>query len=205
MPNISVLWSLFLMFFKLGLTSFGGGYAMIPLMKQEIIILITGLGVEQSVLDKFANLIAVSQITPGPIAVNAAAYIGYICNGFFGALISTIGICLPAFFIMLTIAHYFERFKASESISHLLTGIRPATVGLILASTVIFADGSIFAKQAINFDLIDNLRMQFFSIVNPAGVIIFVVAFIAAKKFKVAPIPITIAAGIAGAFLYQLF
>jgi chromate transporter len=191
------------MFFKLGLTSFGGGYAMIPLMKQEILILVTSLGVDQSVLDRFANLIAVSQITPGPIAINAAAYIGFICSGFIGAVISVIGIILPAFLIMLTIAHYFERFKASEAMSHLLMGIRPATVGLILASITVFADGSIFTKQAINFQLIDNLRTQLFSIVNPAGIIIFVLAFVAAKKFKVAPIPITIAAGILGAFLYQ--
>jgi len=182
---------LFLLFFKVGIFSFGGGYVMLPMIYQEINI----LGLMPA--SEFSNVVALSQMTPGPIAVNAATYVGFKSAGFWGATFATLGVTLPSFFIILLISAFFYKFKKSPIVQAILTGIRPATVGLIISAVIFFAESSIFTSTLKSGKFLEN-PIGFFSI--PA-LLIFTVTILLNKKFKVGPIPLTILAGVAGAFI----
>jgi chromate transporter len=125
-------------FFKVGLFSFGGGYAMLPMIYQEI----GSFGFMPA--SEFSDIVALSQMTPGPIAVNAATYVGFKYAGFWGSVSATVGVCLPSFMLILIIAAFFYRFKESRVVQAVLSGIRPATVGMIATAVLFFAQTSIF-------------------------------------------------------------
>ena len=132
--------------------------------------------------DEFSNLVAISQVTPGPIAVNAATYVGFNCAGYSGAAVATFGVALPSF-ILVTLACYFiTKFKDSAVIDGAFAGIRPVTVGLIAAS-VIFMGQSAFAE------------------LDPAAIAIAVGTVVLVGKFKVSPIIIVVVSGVIGAIL----
>jgi chromate transporter len=124
-----MLINLFLTFFKIGAFTFGGGYAMIPIIQREI--------VENKKLiedEEFMDAIALAQASPGPIAVNTSIYVGYRIKGFFGAVACTLGTVLPSFITILLIAIYFYRFRENAIIDKVFRGIRPAIVALILSA-----------------------------------------------------------------------
>lgn len=132
---------LFFIFFKIGLFTIGGGYAMLPMIQAEV----TSNGwINQT---EIINFIAVSESTPGPFAVNIATYIGCETAGMPGALCATFGVVLPSFIIICIVAKCFERFKHSRLIDGCMQGLRPAVAGLVAAAavsmslTVFFADG----------------------------------------------------------------
>jgi len=137
---LDLLWT----FLKIGAFTFGGGYAMLPLIQDEV--LAHGWMDEKSLID----FIAVSESTPGPFAVNISTYVGYETGGVFGALCATLGVVLPSFIIILIVAKCFVKFNGSKIIKGCMSGLKPAVVGLIGASAVsigkmIFApNGDIF-------------------------------------------------------------
>lgn len=147
---------LFLEFFKVGLFTFGGGYAMIPLIKE--VVLSRGWMDE----DHFIDMIGLSEVTPGPIAVNMATFIGNEQGGFGGAVIATIGVILPAFIIMLLIAILLKKFMKNRFVKSSLRGIKTVAIALIAASAitllgdfmfpVTYANGTI--SYSYNLDLI---------------------------------------------------
>lgn len=116
---------LFFTFFKIGLFTFGGGYAMIPLIQSEM-----SIHGWISVSD-LINFIAISQSTPGPFSLNISTYIGNTTAGFFGAAVSTLALSLPSFIIILVIAKFYDEFKKSHIVGGAMSGLRPAAVGLI--------------------------------------------------------------------------
>lgn len=132
---------LFLTFFKIGALTFGGGYAMLPLIQEEVAVR-SWLSEEELV-----NFIAVSESTPGPFAVNISTYVGMTVGGIPGALFATLGVVLPSFIIILIVAKCYEKFKSNRVVSGCMSGLKPAVVGLIgaavisVGSTVFFADG----------------------------------------------------------------
>lgn len=182
---------LFYMFFKIGLFSFGGGYAMLPLIYQDI--------EKFSIMDpsEFSDLVALSNMTPGPIAVNAATYVGYKVAGFLGATISTIGVSLPSLILILIISAFLDRFKKSPVIKSILLGIRPVTVGLIASAVIFFSENSIVKE---NFYSLEMLKAPL-SYINIPGMAIFVLTLVGSAKLKIDPIILTILAGIIGAFI----
>ena len=117
-------------FFKIGLFTFGGGYAMLPLIEKEVIT--KGWLSQQALID----FLAVSESTPGSFAVNVATYIGSEVAGIPGAISATFGVVLPSFIIILIVAQCFEKFRTSRIVKGLMTGLKPAVVGLIGASAV---------------------------------------------------------------------
>ena len=125
--------SLFLTFFKIGAFTIGGGYAMLPLIQAEVI---SNGWIQES---KLINFIAVSESTPGPFAINTATYIGSEMGGIFGAFCATLGVVLPSFIIILIVARFFERFKDSKGVKALMSGLKPAVIGLIGAAVVSIA------------------------------------------------------------------
>lgn len=122
------LWLLFITFFKIGLVTFGGGYAMIPLIEEEVL----AHGWLASV-DVLVDFIAISESTPGPFAINVATFIGFDEAGFWGALVATLGVVLPSFIIILLIARFFTRFAQNIYVKGFLAGVKPAVVGILLA------------------------------------------------------------------------
>ncbi len=123
-----LLLDLFLTFLKIGAVSFGGGYAMIPLLTDEVIAhgwLTNG---------EIMNFIAVSESTPGPIAINMATFIGASQAGIIGAMLATLGVVLPSFFIILLIATIIRGFIKYNGVQAFLSGLRPVVIGLIIAT-----------------------------------------------------------------------
>ena len=134
------LWGLFLLFAKTALLTFGGGYAMVPLFQNEIVTRHAFLSAAD-----FANLVALAQVTPGPIGFNSATYVGMVSGGFPGSLVASFGVMLPTVVVALAVAAGLRRAKDAESLKLLLKGIRPCVVDIIAAAVVFFADTSVFA------------------------------------------------------------
>ncbi len=141
---------LFLTFLKIGVVSFGGGYAMIPLLTDEV--LANGWLDESQIM----NFIAVSESTPGPIAINMATFIGSAKGGILGAFLATLGVVLPSFIIILLIASVMKSFMKYKGVNAFLKGVRPVVVGLITATgiglflTVILSLETVY--QPVQFD-----------------------------------------------------
>ncbi|HEY8464216.1 MAG TPA: chromate transporter [Bacillota bacterium] len=187
------LWlKLFYIFFKVGLFSFGGGYVMLPMIYQDI----QTFGMMPA--DDFSNLVALSQVTPGPIAVNAATYVGFRAGGLGGAVFATLGVSLPSIIIILIITTFLIKFKNSPTAQAVLEGIRPATVGMLAAAVIFFAKTSLVTTDFFSLKVFQNPLKQ---ISIPAWVIFFL-TLLASKKFKIGPIALTILGGIVGIWLF---
>ncbi len=188
---------LFLTFFKIGAFTFGGGYAMLPLIQKEVVSL--GWMENETVL----NFIAVSESTPGPFAINMATYVGQAMGGqyglwgnLFGAFCATLGVVLPSFIIILLVARFFEKFKESHIVKGCMTGLKPAVIGLI---------GSAIVSNAITVFFPVGISLAVFTSVEfISAAVIFALALILALK-KVHPILIIVlsaALGIAVGYLF---
>ena len=141
---------LFLTFFKIGLFTIGGGYAMLPLIQAEV------LANNWLSEELIVNFIAVSESTPGPFAINIATYVGGYVAGegllisLLGSACATFGVVLPSFIIIMIVAKCFEKFKESKVVKGIMTGLRPAVIGLIasavisIGKTALFANGLVF-------------------------------------------------------------
>lgn len=119
---------LFLSFLKIGAFTFGGGYAMLPLIMETVVS--KGWMSEEALID----FVAVAESTPGPFAINIATYVGSEMGGFFGAVCATLGVVLPSFVIILIVAKCYEKFRKSKLVSGAMTGLKPVVVGLIGAA-----------------------------------------------------------------------
>ena len=132
---------LFITFFKIGLFTFGGGYAMLPLIQQEVIA--------QSWMtsEQLTNFIAIAESTPGPFAINVATFVGVTYAGFLGAVCATLGVVAPSFIVILIVAQCFEKFRTNKIVQGCLFGLKSAVVGLIgsavisIGKTVLFPNG----------------------------------------------------------------
>lgn len=193
--------SLFLVFFKIGLFSFGGGYAMIPLIQTEMESA-GWLGAQE-----FADVVSISQMTPGPIGVNVATYAGFRTAGVPGSICATFGVFLPSLIIVIAVAHFMNKFKNNAVVDAVFKGIRPATIGLIAAAVLFFAQISIF-----NAPLgLENLGRIVFkkAVDHPVSfsfdyksVLIFTAVLIGITKLKLAPIPAVFIAALLGIVIY---
>ena len=137
---------LFLTFLKIGAFTFGGGYAMLPLMKEAVIA--NGWLTETEII----NFIAVSESTPGPFAINMATYVGSEMGGVFGAFCATLGVVLPSFVIILIVAKIYDKFKNSKTVSGCMTGLKPAVIGLI-GSAIISVAQTVFVPSGISLEI----------------------------------------------------
>lgn len=133
-----ILLELFFTFFKVGAFTFGGGYAMIPLIQAEV------LGKAWVEPEMIVDFIAVSESTPGPFALNIATFVGTKLAGIPGAICATLGVVLPSFIIILIVAHFFDKFRKSKIVEGCMSGLRPAVVGLISAAVLSVAKTAFF-------------------------------------------------------------
>lgn len=126
---------LFWAFFKTGLFTFGGGYAMLPLIQAEV------LAHGWLSAEDIVNFIAVSESTPGPFAVNISTYVGRVTAGIGGAACATLGVVLPSFLVILIVARFYDRFRRSRIVEGAMSGLRPAVIGLIAAALLSLGKG----------------------------------------------------------------
>lgn len=134
---------LFLTFFKIGAFTFGGGYAMLPLIQQEV------LSHQWMSLEQLVNFVAVSESTPGPLAVNLSTYVGAETAGFLGALFATIGVVLPSFLIIVLVAKFYSAFQHNTLVKGCMNGLRPTVVGMIAASLLSVAASAFPLSEGI--------------------------------------------------------
>lgn len=172
-----MLLKLFFTFFKIGLFSFGGGYAMLPLIKQEVVD-INGWMTAES----FANIIGISQVTPGPLAINTATYVGYKTAGIIGSTCATLGVIFPSVIIIFIISSILTKHGNNKYADGILKYIRLCAVGLIAAAAIMLK-GDVTA--------------------NVQSMIIFVAAFILNYKFKMDPIILAVLSGVAGFLIFR--
>lgn len=161
-----MLWEMFVTFFKIGAFTFGGGFAMIPIIKQEVVENKKWIKDED-----FIDIISIAQSSPGPIAVNSSIYVGYKIRGFSGALISALGTVMPSFLIILLIAKFFSSFSDNIIIEKVFMGIRPAVVALILSAIYGLVRNAHFNYKQIILAIITSLLIVFLDI-NPIYMII---------------------------------
>lgn len=128
-----ILLHLFLTFLKIGAFTFGGGYAMLPLIQEEV------LKNNWASMEELINFVAVSESTPGPFAINMATYVGNVQGGILGALFATLGVVVPSFVIILVVAKFYEKFKTNRIVAGCMTGLKSAVIGLIAAALISMA------------------------------------------------------------------
>lgn len=181
---------LFIIFFKVGIFSFGGGYAMLPMIYKE-------LETFNLTSREFSDIVAISQMTPGPIAVNAATFVGFNTAGFWGSVFATAGVSMPSFLIILAIAAFLDKFKSNKVVQSILMGIRPITVGMIASAVIFFANTSIINPSAFGPDILKNIT----GLISIPALSIFVLTIIGDRFLKIGPIALTMIAGVLGAFI----
>lgn len=186
--------TLFFTFLKIGAVSFGGGYGMIPLLTEEV--LSHGWLTNEALL----NFIAVSESTPGPIAINMATFIGYSQGGFLGAFLATLGVVLPAFFIILLIASLIKGILHFAGVKAFLEGVRPVVVGLIISTAITVLLSVVLSLKSINSSIVFDWK----------SLVIFVlitsIHFIYKKftKKSISPIILILTAAVLGIIFYGL-
>ena len=177
---------LFYTFFKIGLFGFGGGYAMLSMIQGEVVTRYNWVSSQE-----FTDIVAISQMTPGPIGIYAATYVGFTSTGsIWGSVIATFAVVLPSFILMLTISKFFLKYQKHPAVESVFSGLRPAVVGLLASAALVLMNTENFGsptKDTYTFVI---------------SVIIFLAAFIGTKKYKANPILMIIACGIAGLILY---
>ncbi|MGP1569709.1 MAG: chromate transporter [Eubacteriales bacterium] len=184
---------IFCKFFQIGLFGFGGGLAMLPFIFQAA-QQISDMGAQE-----FSNLVVISQITPGPLAVNAATYVGYSAMGFSGAIVATFGVCSPSFFLVIFISKMINRCKESKLYFAVMQGIRPAAAGLVAAGGAMICKTALFDEQAIekikkmllsgasHFDFI-----KYIEVFNLFECAVFAISMVLILKFKMSAIRLMI-------------
>lgn len=181
---------LFLIFFKIGLFTFGGGYAMIPLIRNEVV------GADYLSIVQVDQFIGIAESTPGPFAINIATFIGYNSFGVWGSILATLGVVLPSFIIIILIAIFSAKILKSKPVRYALSWINPLTLGLILSAGVSVVINAIFGNMeglvAFNTDYI--------------ALAIFGIVLLASLVFKkINPIMLIILSGILGFIGYTIF
>lgn len=186
MIYLQLFWS----FFQVGLFSIGGGYASMPLIQSQVVDLHHWL-----TLTEFTDLITISQMTPGPIAINSATFVGIRIAGLGGAVIATIGCVLPACIIVLLLARLYFKYKNLSVIQGVLGGLRPAIVALIASAGLTILILSFWGENGLSL----NLKS-----VDYIAVGIFASGLFVLRKWKVNPMYVMLGSGVIGSFIYLL-
>ena len=185
-----LLLKLFFAFIQVGLFSVGGGYAAIPLI-QEQIVNIYGM----MTLEEFSDLITVAEMTPGPISINSATFVGMRIAGIPGVLICSIGCIIPSFCICLTLAHFYYKYRSVSGVQIVLGSLRPAVVALIASAGASILMLGLFQAE-LKEVVLGNIRYVELGI--------FVIALWILRKYKVSGISIILGSGIVGTIIYAL-
>lgn len=186
MIYLKIFWS----FFQIGLFSVGGGYAAMPLIQNQVVTIHSWLS-----MNEFADVITISQMTPGPIAINCATFVGTRIAGMPGAIVATIGCVFPSCVIVLFLAYLYYKYKSLSIVQGVLNGLRPAVIAMIGSAGLILLILAFWNGKGIssNPENIDGISVGLFAI-----------AIIILRKWKVNPIFIMIGTGVVGLCIYSI-
>ena len=187
MIYLELLWS----FFQIGLFSIGGGYAAMPLIQHQVVDVHPWLTMTQ-----FADIMTIAEMTPGPIAINSATFVGIQVAGITGAIIATMGCVLPSFIIVMILAFIYYRFRGMTVVQGMLAGIRPAVVAMIASAGITLIILSFYGQSALPVDL---------SGINCTSVLIFGTGLLVLRKWKVNSVYVIAGAGVAGILMHTVF
>ncbi len=200
---MNIYWQLIWAYIKIGIFGFGGGYAMLSLVEHAVVD--PGWISEQM----FTDIVAVSQMTPGPIGINSATYIGYVAPGtvnpefatvywgLLGSCLATLAVVLPSFFLVLYSSHFIRRHQESGVIKGIFSGLRPVVVGMIASAAILLMNNANFNPNGISWQLITNII-----ICAVAFCLVFFPIPWRGKKVKLHPILVIVMAGLAGFLIY---
>ena len=181
MIYIQLLWS----FIQIGLFSIGGGYASLPLIKHQVVDVHGWLTASQ-----LTDIVTISQMTPGPIALNAATFVGTRIGGLPGAIVATLGCVLPSCIIVLALAWVYTKYKDLGLLRGILAGLRPAVVALIASAGLTILISALFVNDVLPHALSD---------VDGIAVVLFVLSLVILRKWKPDPILVMVGSGVIGA------
>lgn len=184
MIYLKLFWS----FFQIGLFSIGGGYAAMPLIQNQVVDINGWLS-----MSEFADVITISQMTPGPIAINSATFVGIRIAGLQGAIAATIGCVFPSCIIVLTLAFIYYKYRGLSTIQGILNGLRPAVIAMIASAGFALIILAFWNEKGVS-SKVENIDF--------ISVAIFSVAIIILRKWKINPIFVMIGAGILGLCTY---
>lgn len=186
-----MLWELFWTFLKIGAFTFGGGYAMLPLVQEQI------LAHGWLTREELINFLAVSESTPGPFAVNVSTYVGMETAGLAGAFVATLGVALPSFAVILLVARCFRRFRSSRLVRGTMAGLKPAVIGLI-GGAVLSTGRTVFFPNGFRFSVLWS-----FEFLSSAVIFGMMLKMAISKRHPILIILLAAAAGVAAGFLQE--
>lgn len=182
------LLNLFLTFLKLGFMSIGGGYAIIPLIQEDVVTMNAWLSIQE-----FTDIITISQMTPGPLAINTASFVGIRIHGVLGAIIATLGCITGGFIISILLYKFFMKYNKNSYISNILSGLKATSVGLIGASASTMLLLAFFNSDSLNVSI---------SKLNIIACVVFGVSLYTLRKWKLNPILVILCTGLLGLIVY---
>lgn len=192
-------------YIKIGIFGFGGGYAMLSLVEKEV--------VDPGWISEtmFTDIVAISQMTPGPIGINSATYIGYVAPGevnptlasplwgILGSILATLAVVVPSFILVLNASHFIQKHNESGAIKAIFSGLRPVVVGLIASAAIMLMNAANFNPNGINWQLLTNIAIS----VAAFCLVFFPIPY-RHKKIKLHPIFVIILAGLTGFIVYGI-
>ena len=182
---------LFLTFLKIGLFSIGGGYAIIPLIREEVVERFGWISSQT-----FTDIITISQMTPGPLAVNTSTFVGLQVGGILGAAAATVGCVLCGVVICLLLHIFFQKHRNSDFVFETLSGLKSASAGLIVSAAATMMFLAFWGTQSVQFsDVLSGL--------NWGALAIFLILFVILRNWKWNPMLVLLASGLAGLVLYR--
>lgn len=200
---MTIYWQLIWAYIKIGIFGFGGGYAMLSLVEKAVV---SPGWISETM---FTDIVAISQMTPGPIGINSATYIGYVAPGsvnpelngiawgLLGSCLATLAVVVPSFLLVLYSSHFIRRHSESGAIKAVFTGLRPVVVGLIASAALMLMNKANFNPNGISWQLWTNIAICVVSFL-----LVYFPIPIGKKKIKPHPILIIVAAGLAGFLIY---
>ena len=186
MIYLELLWS----FFQIGLFSIGGGYAAMPLIQNQVMDIHPWLTMTQ-----FADIMTIAEMTPGPIAINSATFVGIQVAGLPGAIVATAGCVFPSCVIVMSLAYIYYRFRGLNMVQGILAGLRPAVIAMIASAGISLLIMAVYGQRVLPEDL-----MSF----DVIAVMIFLIGIIALRVWKPNPLWIMAGSGVLGVILYTL-
>lgn len=202
---MQIYWQLIGAYIKIGIFGFGGGYAMLSLVEKAVV---SPGWISETM---FTDIVAISQMTPGPIGINSATYIGFVAPGsvnpeltgigwgILGSVLATLAVVLPSFFLVMYSSHFIRRHNESGVIKGIFSGLRPVVVGLIASAAIMLMNAANFNPRGISWQLWTNI-----AICAIAFCLVYFSIPYKGKKVKLHPIIVIIMAGIAGFLIYGL-
>lgn len=185
-----ILLELFWSFFQIGCFSIGGGYAAMPLIQEQVVDIHPWLTMTQ-----FADIMTIAEMTPGPIAVNSATFVGIRMAGIPGAVIATAGCVLPSCVIVMTLAYVYYRFRGLTMVQGVLAGLRPAVVAMIASAGISLMTMAFYGQRELPADLSNP---------DAISVAVFALGLFLLRKWKLNPVYVMAGAGAAGVILYSI-